>query len=56
MCVCTVYIFGGVHVVARTQATVAQLCRFPQEDHEDTPMTDPSNLAEICTQNCGAQV
>ncbi|CBJ31220.1 conserved unknown protein [Ectocarpus siliculosus] len=37
------------------QATVAQVCRFPEEDHEDTPMTDASNLAEICTQSCGAQ-
>ncbi|CAM9955688.1 unnamed protein product [Scytosiphon promiscuus] len=37
------------------QATVAQLCRFPMEDHDDNPMTDASNLAEICTQTCGTE-
>lgn len=37
------------------QATVAQFCRFPLEDHEDTPITDAANLAEICTQTCGAE-
>lgn len=41
---------------SRRQATVAQLRRFPLEDHEDSPMTDASNLAEICTQTCGTEV
>lgn len=34
---------------------MAQCCRFPLQDHEDTPITDASNLAEICTQSCGAE-